>query len=638
MYGKHLNRLTIFIFAALFLLSSNTSFAQDAKFDINQYNPASDGYGLFTVESSKIHQPFKFGASFNLHFTGKPLVVNHIKADGTTGSSSLVDSRLKADFGFAVAFCKYYQTSFDLPVIVYQNVAAMNTFHSPSIGALGDIRWHNKIVALNRQDWPVGFAMLITLVIPSGDQQSYAGNESVGSEMKFILDGEVGPVLIAGNIGYKIRDNALVNQTFLMSGEQLVKQEIDDEFLFGLGVEYRTPITDLSAIAEFRGATLAKDPFGDQFNNPWIMALGAKYKGPLGLVFSGALDIGLFPGYGVGPAGFMFGVSWAWEKPDADWDSIEDNVDKCPDEREDRDGFEDDDGCPDYDNDKDNILDKNDDCPNKKEDFDKFEDEDGCPEEDNDKDGILDANDKCPLDAEDFDNDRDEDGCPDLDSDNDGFENPLDKCPYDSEDKDGFEDDDGCPDYDNDQDGVKDTDDKCPAEKEDKDDFEDTDGCPDPDNDKDGVPDDKDKCPLKKEIINGNQDLDGCPDEGEVLVFDKGDHLELKQQILFKKNSAYLEASSYTLLNQISQVLIAHGTNDKIIILVHTDGVGDPAEKQQLSEQRAEVVQVYLGVRKVDKNLMEIKGMGSSEPLVKDDSEENISKNNRVEFKFAPIE
>ena len=49
---------------------------------------------------------------------------------------------------------------------------------------------------------------------------------------------------------------------------------------------------------------------------------------------------------------------------DRDGDGILDNVDKCPDDPEDKDGFEDADGCPDPDNDKDGVLDKDDKCPN----------------------------------------------------------------------------------------------------------------------------------------------------------------------------------------------------------------------------------------------------------------------------------
>ncbi|HEX3903901.1 MAG TPA: OmpA family protein [Polyangia bacterium] len=94
--------------------------------------------------------------------------------------------------------------------------------------------------------------------------------------------------------------------------------------------------------------------------------------------------------------------------PDTDHDGIPDSVDKCPTEPEDKDGFEDADGCPDPDNDADGILDNVDKCPMEPEDKDGFEDADGCPDPDNDKDGVLDAADKCPNDPGPPDND----GCP----------------------------------------------------------------------------------------------------------------------------------------------------------------------------------------------------------------------------------
>ena len=100
----------------------------------------------------------------------------------------------------------------------------------------------------------------------------------------------------------------------------------------------------------------------------------------------------------------------------------------------------------DHDPDKDGILDDADKCPNEPEDKDGFQDDDGCPDLDNDGDGIPDAMDKCPMDPEDKDGFQDEDGCPDPDNDGDGVPDAVDKCPTDPETKNGFQDDDGCPD------------------------------------------------------------------------------------------------------------------------------------------------------------------------------------------------
>jgi outer membrane protein OmpA-like peptidoglycan-associated protein len=156
-----------------------------------------------------------------------------------------------------------------------------------------------------------------------------------------------------------------------------------------------------------------------------------------------------------------------------DIDNFED-YDGCPDLDNDKDGVVDakdkcnntpagvqvdENGCPLVivkDTDEDGILDENDKCPTMKEDMDGFEDMDGCPDLDNDQDGILDANDKCPNDAEDFDGYKDQDGCVELDNDNDGIPDKTDKCPGTDdlatqgvdtkENYNSFQDEDGCPD------------------------------------------------------------------------------------------------------------------------------------------------------------------------------------------------
>jgi OmpA-OmpF porin, OOP family len=116
------------------------------------------------------------------------------------------------------------------------------------------------------------------------------------------------------------------------------------------------------------------------------------------------------------------------------------------------------------DQDGDGILDNVDECPRVAEDKDGFQDEDGCPDPDNDQDGIADKIDNCPMEPEDRDAFEDDDGCPDLDNDKDGLADKIDRCPIEPEDKDAYEDDDGCPDPDNDKDGIVDADDKCPLE------------------------------------------------------------------------------------------------------------------------------------------------------------------------------
>jgi len=141
------------------------------------------------------------------------------------------------------------------------------------------------------------------------------------------------------------------------------------------------------------------------------------------------------------------GISYRiWNERDTDGDGVKDDLDKCPYEEEDIDGFQDEDGCPDYDNDDDGIIDIDDACQNIAEDLDGFQDEDGCPDPDNDGDGIEDKDDSCPNIAEDVDGFEDEDGCPDADNDGDGILDDIDKCVDKAEVFNGYLDDDGCPD------------------------------------------------------------------------------------------------------------------------------------------------------------------------------------------------
>jgi hypothetical protein len=160
--------------------------------------------------------------------------------------------------------------------------------------------------------------------------------------------------------------------------------------------------------------------------------------------------------------------------PNSDGDNLPNGEDGCALDPEDLDGFEDGDGCPDADNDGDGICDPGlsapsctgsdlgrtlwqnplaapIDCRNMAEDYDGFHDDDGCPEPDNDYDTFPDHTDDCPA----TDATVGPDGIADT-----GDEPILYLTPYQSrEDFDGVIDTDGChdsPDDDYDGDGLGD--------------------------------------------------------------------------------------------------------------------------------------------------------------------------------------
>jgi outer membrane protein OmpA-like peptidoglycan-associated protein len=126
--------------------------------------------------------------------------------------------------------------------------------------------------------------------------------------------------------------------------------------------------------------------------------------------------------------------------PDRDGDGLIDSEDRCPKRPGEIELY----GCPD--DDRDGVPNDLDKCPKQKEDRDDWEDVDGCPDPDNDGDRRPDISDKCPNEPEDIDNFEDEDGCPDLDDDKDGVPDRDDACPNKPETKNGYQDEDGCPD------------------------------------------------------------------------------------------------------------------------------------------------------------------------------------------------
>jgi outer membrane protein OmpA-like peptidoglycan-associated protein len=245
---------------------------------------------------------------------------------------------------------------------------------------------------------------------------------------------------------------------------------------------------------------------------------------------------------------------------------------------------------------------------------------------DKDKDGIPDDVDKCPNEPEDKDGFEDEDGCPDLDNDKDGVPDATDKCPNEPEDKDGFQDEDGCPDPDNDADGIPDVKDKCPNEAEDKDGFEDEDGCPDPDNDKDGIPDVSDKCPNDP----GPADNNGCPKKYEHIVVTP-EKIELKQKIFFDTDRATIMPRSFSLMNEIGQVLMSRPTMT-VRIEGHTDSRGTRVHNMSLSQSRADSVRQFLIGLGIEGSRMESRGYGPDQPIETNKTAAGREKNRRVEF------
>jgi outer membrane protein OmpA-like peptidoglycan-associated protein len=374
----------------------------------------------------------------------------------------------------------------------------------------------------------------------------------------------------------------------------------NDHLLLRAGVDFSTRIMVL-----FTEVSADLLPNVDEINfrdNVMMLTPGVMLKFRNGLNLKMAVDVSLQepdPSTEFVPeipnSRFWLGLSWHFPlaNRDSDHDGIPDKHDACPKQAEDYDGYQDDDGCPEYDNDGDGVPDDQDLAPDLAEDMDGFEDEDGRPDLDNDGDGIADADDACPDEAEDFDGDRDTDGCPDVLQDGDA-------------------------------DGIPDDVDQCPTEAEDIDGFEDEDGCPDPDNDGDGIPDAQDACPDEAETQNGYLDDDGCPDSD---LYRNGEVLD---GLKFDSGSAKLTSGAKRSLGGLLQALQDNPTL-RIELRGYTDNQGSATRNLELSEQRAEAVRSWLIQQGIEARRIQSRGLGAANPVASNNNDAGRAKNRRIE-------
>jgi outer membrane protein OmpA-like peptidoglycan-associated protein len=434
---------------------------------------------------------------------------------------------------------------------------------------------------------------------PTDPGRPYLGDKNLTGRIKAIAAAELGPVRVAANLGILLRGTSTSFKT-----------ELGHQLLYGAAAAY--PVERrVDIILEVFGRS-GLNQFSSFYSdvNPFEADIAARYtvNGMWSVTAGGGRGFG--NGIGAPDLRLFMAAAFTPDFRDRDKDGVYDVNDKCPDEPEDRDGFQDQDGCPDPDNDFDTIIDAKDRCPGEAEDVDQFEDEDGCPEPDNDKDGIPDINDACPNAVEDGRGKRPKDGCPSTseDEDGDGINDTVDKCADEPEDRDNFQDDDGCLDPDNDNDGIPDNFDNCPNEAEDPDGFEDEDGCPDPDNDKDGLADALDRCPAQAETLNGVKDEDGCPDPGAEVARIGKERIELDERVGFVSHSGklHVKESAMKFLNLVAMIMRGHPEIAKVRIEVHAEGV-----PQNETQARADVVRDFLVSKGVDTARLRPVGAGA---------------------------
>ena len=259
------------------------------------------------------------------------------------------------------------------------------------------------------------------------------------------------------------------------------------------------------------------------------------------------------------------------------------------------------------DHDGDGVVDLQDTCP-----LEQGPPPDGCPIRDRDADGFPDPKDECPLEAG-----VAPTGCPVRDADHDAVPDATDEC----RDVPGIAPT-GCPDKDSD--GVLDRDDRCldvpglaPY------------GCP-PDSDGDGFVDNLDKCPNETETKNGFEDEDGCPDQ---IPDDLKKFTGVIPGIEFESGKADVRMTSAPVLAAAANVLTQY-PKLKVMIVGHTDNVGNHDTNVELSRRRAESVKAFLIKQGVAPERVETRGEGPDTPIASNATKLGRQQNRRIEFQI----
>jgi outer membrane protein OmpA-like peptidoglycan-associated protein len=487
----------------------------------------------------------------------------------------IVQNQLTADLMGSISLFDRFELGLALPV-TYQ-ASQSGTDSAPlfqnglSATGIGDLRLVPKAHLLNRGNFDLG--LVVPLQLPTAGGSKFLGGSGLGVQPRVVAEWHSeGGVRLVANAGANFRREAALRNL-----------DVGNELALGLGAD--VPLTQkLGLQANLNGALGLKQ--SDSEERPLELLAALRYRVMDGLMAHVGGGPGLTRGYGTPNFRLFAGLGWTPEAPRAA------AVASAP------------------------V------CKFGPEDFDGFQDDDGCADPDNDNDGIPDAQDKCPNEPETKNGFRDEDGCPD--------EAPVATA--------------GAPAQlalapvgDADHDGIPDDQDKCPNAAEDKDGFEDEDGCPDPDNDHDGIADAQDKCPLEAEVINGVEDDDGCPDKGASKVRVEGQRIAILDKVYFATNKDVILAKSHPLLKQVAAVLRANPQIELVRVEGHTDNQGKPASNLDLSQRRANTVRAFLIKEGIAPERLEAVGYGQTKPVAPNTTARGRETNRRVEFTIVKV-
>jgi outer membrane protein OmpA-like peptidoglycan-associated protein len=330
-----------------------------------------------------------------------------------------------------------------LPIAFWQGGGDLNQYSMERVGAfdrrnvaLHDLRFDARLPLYHSNSGKFHWGLGGALWLPTGNQYAFTGDNQITGYPYTALEFDFDKFFLAGMLGPQFRPTRGSSQpnNSLFIGSELrwalggyipLRQ---NKYQLGLELFGNTGITEIRGQSKFFAGSntdlewLAQGRMAlDQDKQVWAMAgfgtrLTDGYGGPdFRILASIGYWFGLKDTNPKAPARRWRAPPEVERESDRDGDGYPDNIDKCPDIKEDGQPPDPSDGCPaGADRDGDGIPDEADKCPDTPEDKDGIEDADGCPEKDADNDGIPDEEDKCPTEPGPASKIAEKHGCPQL--------------------------------------------------------------------------------------------------------------------------------------------------------------------------------------------------------------------------------
>jgi hypothetical protein len=356
------------VFLSGLLACSSVARAQRAV-DLERFEPALDAESFLGVQGTRTPGSDRMSLGLFADY-GSTL----LRAERTSGGQlELLQRRAGGVLSGEIGLGSRVALALAMPLVLAQSGQSASA-SEPALRsfALADPMLHVRYRFLGdtaettqqRRDGP-GVALQLSSSLPAGDADAYAGEDAVRTHAQLLGDMHLFGAGIGGSVGWRHR----------FERRELFGVSMHDELTFGAALKLPIPpIYTLAGLIEVRGAT----DFRSSATTAVEGELGLRYSFSSGLALTAAAGMGLTHGIGTPAFRAVAGLWYAPADPDSDHDGVPDTKDGCPFLPEDRDGFQDDDGCPDPDNDNDLVPDADDLCPNQAALENQDADEDGC--------------------------------------------------------------------------------------------------------------------------------------------------------------------------------------------------------------------------------------------------------------------